>query len=184
MNNHFEINLCVRDMILDKRPKYIVELGAGDGQNTRQILSLRDIFPFKLTTISTGKCPPDIKHDDFRWINGVSYVELWNIPEGIELCSIDTDHNYWTLKQELNALKDKVAHDCLIVLHDTETYALHDGTQNSYDENRHVEYPSAIANSVKKGLQAAIFEFLMNSDFRLYKHTYESAGATALIRGF
>ena len=184
MKNHFDKNLGVRDMILMKRPEYIVELGAADGQNTRQILSLMDIYEFKMTTISTGGKPSDIQHDNFEWINGVSFKEVPTLQDNIGFCTIDTDHNYWTLKSELEALLPKLAENCLVVMHDTETYGLHDGIQFGYDGKDMPTYPEEITKCGKQGLQTALNEFLVNNkEFRLIKHVSGSCGATAIGRG-
>lgn len=182
MRNHFDRNIGVRDLILQRRPKYVVELGAGSGDNTRQILSLKEIYDFNMITISTGGCPSDIKADGFKWVDGVSFMELNNIPDDIEFCSIDTDHNYWTLKKELDILYWKMGRNATIAIHDTESYAKSDGVQFSYDNHTDIPYPVVLVPG-KPGLQTAIFEFLLTSDFRLYRHTEQSCGATILLRG-
>ena len=95
MNQHFDRHLCVRDFILEHRPKLIVECGGAEGANTLKILSLQSLYPFQLITISDNASPLEKGIKNFTWKRGISYQELCRFDDAtIDLCIIDTDHNY------------------------------------------------------------------------------------------
>lgn len=179
----------LRDIILLRRPELIVECGVADGQNTRQILSLKDIYSFQFVSINdspyteeTHKCGEYLKNG-FRYIYGVSYKELPKFDaESVGLCIIDTDHNYWTMKQELDAVESKIKPGGLIAMHDTETYWKNSG--QAYRYGTHDPYPGEeISKHEKegKGMGDAIEEFLTrHPNWKVLKKVPESHGAMVL----
>ena len=189
IKNHFDKNLNLKDIILERKPKLIVECGAASGENTRQILALKSIYPFKLVSISdapyaeeTMKCVEFLK-DGYEWRYDLSYRALQNFePESIDLCMIDTDHNYWTMKQELQALHSKLSKDGLIAMHDTETYWANSGQAYRYGTGD--SYPSEeISKHEKegKGMGTAILEFLAeHPEYKILKKVTESHGAMVM----
>jgi len=189
MHNHFDKNLDLKSIILEKRPKLIVECGAASGENTRQILGLKSIYPFQMVSISdapyteeTIKCG-EYLGDDYEWMYGLSYVGLATFPpKSIDLCIIDTDHNYWTLKQELDALHPKLADHGLIAMHDTETYWSNSGQAYRYGTGD--PYPGdEISKHEKEGksMGAAITEFMeKHTEYVVREKTPESHGAMLL----
>ena len=180
MKNHWDQHLTVRDLVLEKNPKCIVELGAGGGENTRQYLSLG--LPFSMVVISDGICPDDLANrDNFKWLNGVSFDLLETLADdSIDFCSIDTDHNYWTLKKEFEALDKKLKAGGMVVLHDTETYWKNSGVQQGFQCGH--PYPPEIHEYHEKGLSMgdAINEVLDSGKYKVVKKVIESQGAMAM----
>ncbi len=181
MHNHFDKNLRLKDCILENKPKHIVECGAGHGELTRMILGLKEEYDFKLTVINDSS----FKLDDIDLIQGISYKVLEDFEDGsVDLCIIDTDHNYWTLAKELNALDSKLSEGGFIALHDVSTYYYGTGMAMSYGEG--IEYPEkeiVNAGSTYGGIGNAVMDFLSEYRFkyRLITFTSESQGA-CLIR--
>lgn len=182
MNNHWDKNLNVRQLLEEYKPKMMVECGAGSGENTAQYLEAG----YLLTVISDGEPPERLKSyvdkKILRWIFGLSYIELENFKDGsIDFCSIDTDHNYWTLKQEIDVLRKKLSDLGIIVIHDTETYRNNSGKMDGY--NCRLPYPAEIGMEEKKGRKYgdAIREAVLSGDFFVLEESIESNGATALM---
>lgn len=190
MHNHFDKNLCVRDIILSYRPNVLLECGAGSGENTRQILSLLDIYQFKLFTVSdspysedTIKLDRKYSKDNFEWLYDISYIAMKKFKDdSIGFCSIDTDHNYWTLYQELESLHPKLINGGVIVMHDTETYKKNSGRADRYGTSDPYPGNEIISHELKGlGMGDAIEEFLEDhKGYRIVKQTSESHGAMLL----
>ena len=182
MHQHFYKHLNVRKIMRERKPRFVLEMGAGSGQNTKQILKLQKGFPFEMVVINDGNTP-DWINGEVKWINGVSYIELPKLGRWIDFCSIDTDHNFWTLKQELLVLEHNMPKGGVVVMHDTETYGKTSGhfwkyvTHNPYPLNRIEAYEGigltmthAIEGSVSKGA------------YKIIKETKTSHGAIAMER--
>lgn len=177
MNHHFDNGLNVKSLIETYKPKFIVELGAAQGANTVQLLSLRDRYPFKLITISDGAVGDAFsevriahsQESDYVWIQGMSYAEIPYLPDNkLEFVSIDTTHNYDTLKKELIALAPKLFAFCIIVFHDT--------FSEDYDTN--------MAKPGDRKMKDAIAEFMKDHpEFVVLRETKEACGAMAIVRG-
>lgn len=178
MHHHFDNGLHVKSLLLNYRPKILLELGAARGANTVQLLSLRDQYPFKLITISDGPLAAAYyevsrahnENRDYQWIEAKSYDAIPHLqPDGtIEFVSIDTTHNYETLKRELDALHPKLFSFCIIVFHDT--------FSEDYDEK--------MAKPGGKKMKDAIAEFMAeHPEFTVLRETKESCGAMAIARG-
>ncbi len=167
----------------ERKPNFVVELGAGSGLNTEQIVKLQNEFPFKMTVVNDGHTPEADWLDKVNWINGVSYVELPMIAEKIDFCSIDTDHNYWTLREELTLLELLMDPGSIVVMHDTETYGHHSGhffiyvTKNPYPLEQ-------IEACEEQGLNMidAITERVDRGAWKIIKETKDNEGAMALER--
>lgn len=131
MHNHFAKYLNLKQIILERKPQLIVECGAGSGDLTRLLASLLDTYPFELHVISDKAV--DGLDARIRWHSGLSYEVLKEFSkDSIGLCIIDTDHNYWTLREELRALNDRIVEGGLIALHDVETFYHDTGMALSY----------------------------------------------------
>jgi hypothetical protein len=185
----------VKDLILEKKPKLIVECGMALGDNTKKILGLSHEYPFKLITISDMPDKDEVnlyvsqewdnKFYNFEYRQGISYKEFENFKDSeIDFCLIDTDHNYWTLKQELEALHKKLAVKGVIVMHDTQSYRKDPGglypggykTKDVYPEDEILIY-----SNNGKAMGHAIFEFLADRhEYIVLKEVTESHGAMAL----
>lgn len=180
MTGHFDKNLNLRQLILDKRPEVIVECGAGNGDCTRLLAHLKLWYPFDLYSI-TDKALDDI--DEVDWKIGISYERLTEFQDGeIGLCILDTDHNYWTLIQELQALRPKMKEGGLIVMHDVDDFYHHTGLAMSYWDDH--PYPEKeIMDSAKHGgLGLALIDFLAKyrGEFQL-KHWTDAHHGCAVI---
>lgn len=180
MHNHFDKNLNLKSWILSRGSRTIVECGAGTGELTRQLSTMitsgTDVY-----VISDKKIPG--LDSRIHWKTGLSYNLLKDFPDNsIDLCVIDTDHNYWTLMTELEAVKPKIAEGGLIALHDVETFYYDTGMALSYSTGE--AYPKELIESYapRGSLGIALLQFLSENkwDFKLLAFTHESHGA-ALI---
>jgi hypothetical protein len=182
VNAHFDQHLNVRELMLAKRPRLVVECGAGGGDNTTKLLSLQPELGFRLVVINDGPQPEGIEFAGLEeWVCGLSYLELPKYP-GVDFCLIDTDHNYPTLKWELDALRGVMPKGGIVCLHDTVTYGKNNGDMRGYYRVKH-GYPSeeiARANRESKGMVDAVFEAA--DAFKLIRLSEESHGAMALER--
>lgn len=158
MINHFDNHLNLRKLILDRHPDLIVECGAGDGETTRMLAHLKLWYPFELISITDKK----LEHmDEVEFRFGLSYERLKEFDdESIGMCLIDTDHNYWTLTQELQAVLPKMKEGGLVVMHDVEAFYHNTGMAMSYWNDQ--PYPEeSIRSHIKDGgLGDALIDFL------------------------
>lgn len=171
MIGHFDSHLNLRKLILDKLPKVIVEVGAGDGANTRMIAFMQHYYPFEFHVISDKELP-DLKRSNIHWKTGISYKELALFPDNsIDMCIIDTDHNYWTLEQELNAVFSKMNEGGLIIMHDVEEFYYNTGLSDGYWDDSPYPKDEIMEKSKWGGTGLALIDFL---------HKYR--GAYKLVR--
>jgi cephalosporin hydroxylase len=181
LHNHFFQHLNLRQIILEHRPKLIVECGAGNGDNTVLLAHLMDSYPFTLNVISDKKVE---KLDPrINWKIGLSYKELAKYPDNsIGMCIIDTDHNYWTLAKELEAVKDKMVEGGLIAFHDVEEFYHNTGLAMSYWNGE--PYPEEEIKACAKmgGIGDALLKFLVqyNTDYKLLYWVKEKFGAAVI----
>ncbi len=180
MTGHFDSHLKLRDLILAKRPKVIVECGAGNGDCTRLLAHMKLMYPFDLYSI-TDKVLPYM--DEVDWKIGLSYEELKDFEDAsIGMCIVDTDHNYWTLAQELVVLRDKVEEGGLIVMHDVDDFYHDTGMAMSYWND--APYPEAEIFECSKhgGLGLALIDFLAKyrGEFQLKHWTPEHHGCAVI----
>lgn len=157
----------------------IVECGAGNGDLTRKIAALLDVYPFEFHVISDKKI--EGLDPRIQWIVGLSYEELKRFPS-IDLCIIDTDHNYWTLREELRALNDRISEGGLIAMHDVETFYHDTGMALSYWNDK--PYPKAEIESMayQGSLGDAMISFLAsdNLHWKMLAYDRHSHGAAVL----
>lgn len=181
MHNHFDQHLNLKKIILEKRPRVIVECGAGNGDLTRMIAGLREIYDFSFHVISDNAL--DIT--GIQYHTGLSYEVLSEFEDrSIDLCIIDTDHNYWTLMKEFTAVFNKIRELGLIALHDVETFYHDTGMALSYWDGK--PYPKEEIEKCAPygGLGDAMIEFLYTKklDYKLLAYHKESHGAALLER--
>lgn len=161
MINHFDQFLNIRKLILEKRPKIVVECGAGDGETTRMLAHMKWYYPFDLVAVTDKRLEGEEWMAEVEWKIGLSYEHLKLFPDdSIDLCFLDTDHNYWTLTQELIAVMPKMSEGGLVVMHDVETFYHNTGMAMSYWDGQ--EYPTEeIKKHIKDGgLGDALVDFL------------------------
>lgn len=180
MKSHFDQHLKLRDLILEKKPEVIVECGAGNGDCTKLLAYMKPLYPFDLYSI-TDKALEGIT--GVEWKIGLSYQRLLEFPDNsIGLCIIDTDHNYWTLMQELEAVTPKMKEGGLVVMHDVEEFYHNTGMAMSYWDD--TPYPEKEIKACVKlgGLGDALMQFLVDrkDKFKLVHYTKESYGCAVI----
>lgn len=180
MKGHFDQHLKLRDLILEKKPGIIVECGAGNGDCTKLMAHMHPLYPFSLYSI-TDKALPEIP--GVEWKIGLSYKRLKEFDDkSIDLCILDTDHNYWTLRQELEVLRAKMKEGGLVVMHDVEEFYHNTGMGMSYWNDE--PYPEQEIRDFSKfgGLGLALIDFLhaWRREFKLVRYLPEHFGVAVI----
>lgn len=160
-----------------------MECGAGTGELTKQLASLLDVYDFKLTVINDSL----IENMDSRiiWKTGLSYEVLKEfMPSSIDFCIIDTDHNYWTLMKEFEALFDRISEGGLLALHDVETFYHDTGMAMDYGTDKPYPKEEILKFAAYGSLGDALIDFLhlKKLRYRLLYFTPESQGAALIQR--
>lgn len=183
MHKHFDQYLNLKALILENRPQVVVECGAGNGDMTKLLASLLDVYPFELHVI-TDKALEGLD-PRIQWHIGLSYEELVHFDnKSIGLCIIDTDHNYWTLMKEFAAVFDKIQENGYIAMHDVETFYHDTGMALSYWDGKPYPKEEIEKFSPYGGLGDALIEFLhiKNMNYRLVAFTTENHGGALIQR--
>ena len=183
MHNHFDKNLDLKALILERHPALIVECGAGQGDLTRQIASLLDVYDFRFVVIS-DKAVEGLD-PRIEWKVGLSYEALADFKDNsLDLCIIDTDHNYWTLMKELSAVFLKMREGSFIALHDVETFYHDTGMALSYWDGKPYPKEEIEKHATFGSLGDAVIAFLSLQKlyYKLHSWNHESHGAALLER--
>jgi cephalosporin hydroxylase len=186
MYEHFDKYLNIKELLLEYKPQLVVELGAEDGISTELYLDFQKLHPFEMVTISdsgiTGRIASKPFLQMFKWINGISYIELRKFEDNsIDFCSIDTDHNYWTLNQELEILSKKMKTGGIIVLHDTISHKHQSIAQQHYTNG--YPYPiDKVSAVLHKPMVDALYEAIEAGKYKILRESNESCGAAAIIK--
>ena len=100
----------------------------------------------------------------------------------MDLCIIDTDHNYWTLAKELTAIAPKITQGGMIAFHDVDEFYHNTGLAMSYWNDEPYPKDEILECAKFGGVGDALLNFLVknNSEWKLLHWTKESYGA-ALI---
>lgn len=170
----------MKDLILKHKPQHVVECGALTGNNTKLLAELRNEFPFKFTVITDN----EFSLDGVEVMRGISYKALESMPDdSIDMCIIDTDHNYWTLTKELEALNPKLRKDGIVCMHDINTFYHNTGVSIAYENGdpyplKEIEETGATHGS----LGNAVIDFLHKHpfDYKLLRYSEESHGGLAI----
>lgn len=181
MTGHFFKNINLREMILEKRPKVILEVGAGEGACSKLIAHLDRFYQFEYIIIS-DKALPEIS-PEIEWITGVSYKEIPKLEDGtIGLAILDTDHNYWTLQQELLAIAPKMEEGGLIVMHDVEEFYYDTGMGMSYWNDEPYPETEIMSRAKQGGLGLCLIDFLaaFRGNFKLVRWVPEHFGCAVI----
>ena len=186
MNRHFDEYLDVRSLFKWRPVKHVLELGAAGGENTEHLLGVCE----KVTVVSDWYPPERFKSapaERLRWIFGVSYVEMDRLPEHtFGAIIIDTDHNYWTLMEELKRVERLLCDPGWLILHDTTMFGSASGHMASYCAD--VPYPMdqiVACEQDHKSMLDALKEWLdTNPAYALIRQDSRSNGAMALMRGW
>lgn len=215
MINQFNDGVRTKDLIDVLKPKLIMELGFGAGGNVLMLLaySIMSGLNYKLISLSDqASCLFPVLPGEFAinymYINGISYKRLPQIRDlgipnefnqPVDFMIVDTDHNYYTLKRELEAIDPLMSQKCAIAFHDTASkpckhHAAYKEVTNAksnamfkphgYDDG--TEYPiEGIFDSFETPMMTAIDEFLEeHKDYKKIKHIEECCGCTVLARDF
>lgn len=180
VHNHFDKYLNVKGLIERFRPRHIVECGALNGDNTKLLKALSTEIPFRLTVITDN----DFSMDSVDVIRGISYKTLAELEDdSIDMCLIDTDHNYWTLAKELHALDSKLRQGGLVILHDVDTFYHDTGVAESYANGE--EYPIKMIEEYGRNfgsLGTALIDWLslQRLHYKLIRYVDDSHGAAAI----
>lgn len=197
------------------KPKTILEIGFGAGTNALMLLTYTKMpgNDYYIISLSDDHKPPKITLPNdfvhrFVYVGGVSYNLLphWkelNLPDPfnreIDLCIIDSDHNYFTLEKELEGVYPLMSKKCAIAFHDTASKPCehHMYYSNALDQNSNsmvqttgykdgTPYPhKEVLATLDKPMMAAIEEFLKeHQDFKMLKHIDECCGCTLIGREF
>jgi len=169
MKCHFNEYLNVKSLIEKYNPSWILELGAGSGDNTRNLLDTGK----PVVVVSDGQFREDWNlSGDLKWICGISYVEIPKM-QNVEFCVLDTDHNGWTLRREMEELEKVMAPGGILCIHDTETFGHTNGVMQEYVCR--VPYPKEISQST-----LLYGEAWKRDGWTLIGESKESNGAVAL----
>ena len=183
MKSHFTEGINLKKMILDRKPKTVVECGAGNGECTILIASLLDEVPFEFHVISDRMVYG--LDERIKWHVGLSYNELPKFENGsIDICIIDTDHNSWTLKKEIEALDTKMSEGGLVVFHDVESFYHDTGLAMSYWNEEPYPEQEILRMAPYGGVGLGLLKFLADNGhkFKLLLWTYENMGAAVIER--
>lgn len=180
MKEHFDNHIKLHRIILERKPKVIVECGAGEGESTRLIAGLQYHYSFDFYSISDKEITdiPGVK-----WKVGLSYKRLPEFPDNsIDLCIIDTDHNYWTLTKELEAVASKITEGGLLIFHDVEEFYHNTGMAMSYWNDE--PYPKEEIMECAKfgGVGDALLNFVVkrSNQWKLVRWVQENHGAAII----
>lgn len=176
MHEHWNKYLNIKALIVQHDPSWILELGAGTGLNTRNLLDTGR----KVVVITDGKLPAgwesEVDLGNLRWIDGISYCEIQGLRK-IPFVVLDTDHNGWTLDKELNLLHTRLIDSGVICLHDTETFKERNGYAMNYSCG--VPYLQEILDD-KRTYGDVLDDHLRLGTYRELSRSTESNGAVAL----
>ncbi len=147
---------------------HVTEFGTRDGVSTTAFLHAR---PRRLVSYDLDYCLGARRRLE-RLAGPVNFTFQQAdvrqvVIEPTDLLFIDTHHVYEQLKEELRLHADKVSR--YIVLHDTEAYGEQGGGEQGFEPGR-------------RGLKAALQEFLAEGTFRVKHHFPDCNGLTVLER--
>lgn len=181
MNNHWNKGINIKAMLIDMKPKHVLEIGCLEGENTENLKSIMSDVGYKLTCISDDL---EMKDDGVTRIRGISYNEIPKLKDNsIDFVLLDTDHNYLTLERELLALHPKLTVGAIIVIHDVEYFYYNTGiavakeTGDTYGELS--EYPlNEIRDCASKfgGMALAVIDWLHNNRYHYQLKSWISDG--------
>jgi hypothetical protein len=157
--------------------------GAGNGDCTVLLANLLYTHPFDFHVISDKMV--DGLDPKIQWHIGLSYNELPKFKdESIDLCIIDTDHNFWTTKKELEALTPKISIGGVVIFHDVDKFYHDTGMAMSYWNNEPYPEKEMLRMSPYGGVGLCLIRFLAdNGDkFKLISWTDKSMGAAMIER--
>ena len=187
MHNHFDKNLNVKDLIEQNKPEIIIELGAAWGENTIQLVTMAKVITITDNSISGPNAKAlkaAISKGDLEWIQAISFEKLKEYPrDSMSFVSIDTDHNYMTLKLELDELYRTVRDDGIVVMHDVEMCRGENRLQKSLKRSK--KYGSGEAYDMElltkgPGYTEALLEQVDQGRWEIIRWSEESCGAAAI----
>lgn len=215
MHNQFYQGIKVSRLIDQLKPKLILEIGFGAGTNLMMLLcyTKKPGNDYRVISLSDDSKLPDITLPNdfvsrFLYVAGVSYnvIPYWRdlkLPDEfsgpIDFCIIDSDHNYFTLKNELFSINTIMAERCAIAIHDTASQpcehhrhyanALNEKSNSMIQDTGYKDkstYPmQQVLETWDVPMMEAIDEFLLDHrDYDKLVHLDECCGCTLVGRGF
>ncbi len=195
MKGHWDQHLNVKALLYEMEPRLVVECGVAEGRNTDNLIRAKKDLGFRLVCIDIAMSPDFsdwITQGTIEWVTGVSYVELAKFTDPVDFCLIDTDHNYWTLHEELNALNQVTRPGAVVCMHDTVTFGKNNGTMDEgyartsmVEAMKSVPYPRREieeASSRGLGMVDAINQQVEAGEWEVIRSVDEAHGAVALRR--
>ena len=183
MVNHFHEHLNVRQSLIEKRPSHVLEIGAGGGGNTRQLLVLQEELGYDLTVISDNILPWWEDTEDSIWIQAASQDVLKALDRGAaDYAIVDTDHNYWTLDRELDELSRILGKGNAVAIHDTISFRDKNGINGTYDQGAKTWYPFAEISEETRPYAQAVDDWVRSGAYMEIRRSEESSGAVLLER--
>lgn len=187
-----------------------MELGCGVFENALLILGYlyKNCNDYKLIGVSDGaplaEIPPKMA-ENFIYLRGITYESLPHLgtmcPEvklGVDILIVDSDHNYFTVKKELQTSLPYLSKRCVIAFHDTNTLEDNDLVGHTFVNMSQVENSTFEFGGYKNGAQyplgeivktldlpitKAIEEFLdYNPEFKILKKTTDHCGCWLIGR--
>tara|TARA_R110000824_G_scaffold134125_3_gene297038 strand:+ start:1230 stop:1778 length:549 start_codon:yes stop_codon:yes gene_type:complete len=132
MRNHFDKGLNVSKLVHDYGCKTLLELGAAEGQNTQQLVTLPINHITVVSDQTLKKADIQFTPDErFEWVEGIAHEVVPTLTRAYDFVIIDTDHNGWTVAQELAALEKVLPNGAIVCFHDTVAFEV-DGIGEKY----------------------------------------------------
>lgn len=187
MLSHWEAGIKVKELIIEEDPYVVMELGAGSGRTTLELLALGKKCIYELITVNDN-WPADIAESlrlsGVTVIEGISYLELAKMPnQSVDIFLIDTDHNGWTLDQELEQCERVSTKGGIVIMHDTETYGKNQGEMgDGYGKNCKVKYPADKIHAFPEGMIDVIERRVREGKWEIIRRSAENHGAIAMRR--
>jgi cephalosporin hydroxylase len=213
---HFYDRTNLANVIDKLQPSVILEMGCGNFEHMLCLLTYMNKVTSKYNVIgiSDNECYlilPQSLVERFNYIRGVSYNILRDFKrlfsekldpkflKPIGLAIVDTDHNYYTAKKELDSLLPLLDEKCCIAFHDTNNVAernlamsfrnlnsISNSTYEAFGYKDGSKYPlEEIKESFHLGIYDAINEFLEeHKDFKQIFKTTDSCGVIMIGRNF
>ncbi len=214
MKKHFYSYTNVSSIIDRVKPKIIMEIGCGAYENVMCLLTYlykegNDYHVVGITDNALELRIPTYMQERFLVIQGISYevLSIYNafmkatkeeFRKPVDIAILDSDHNYYTVSKELEALYPHLSPACVLIFHDTNNYEeaglsqlkfenIHPVSNSTYQATGYADgfvYPKEkIMETLHLGIVDAIKEFVAkHPEFSISYTTKESCGVYVIER--
>ena len=184
MKTHWQQYLNIEQLLREAKPRAVLELGALLGENSHNLATLGGEIGYHLTIVSDDVLP-DLS-DVPEWVTlhqGVSYRVLPTLTGPYDVVLLDTDHNYYTLMRELDALDPLLPVGAQVIIHDVEAFYYDPGFMPGYADGSSYPRDEIVASTVYGSLGTGLIDFLATHKrgYRLVRWIPEGCGV-AVIR--